>query len=84
MATGELQPRTGPDGDTLYVAPDEADTGSKGPFLAAYSSGDRSRRWGYFCTNCESFDCAMDSMGRVQCAVCTNTKKPDEWDAAHE
>ncbi len=84
MDSGELQSRSGPDGETLYVATDEADRGSKGPFLAAYSTSDRSRRWGYFCTNCESFDCAADSMGRVQCNVCTNTKKPDEWDAAHE
>lgn len=78
-----LEEREGPDG-TLYVALDEAERGQKGPFLVAYASPAREERWGYFCTNCETFDNAMDSMGRVQCNVCSNYKKPDEWDAAHE
>lgn len=89
-ATADLEPaddrlevRQGPEGP-LYVAYDEAEKGQKGPFLVAYGSPARGDRWGYYCTNCETFDNAMDSMGRVQCNQCSNYKKPDEWDAAHE
>ncbi|WP_255149187.1 DUF5816 domain-containing protein [Halorarius halobius] len=80
----ELDAVEGPDGDTLYVAHDEAERGSKAPFFVAYRDTDRERRWGYFCGNCESFVDAMDSMGRVQCDHCENFKRADEWDAAHE
>ncbi|MFB6172040.1 MAG: DUF5816 domain-containing protein [Haloarculaceae archaeon] len=81
--TTDLDARTGPDGTTLYTGR-EAERGNKGPFLVVYADPDRERRWGYFCTNCQTFDNAMDAMGRVQCNVCSNVKKPDEWDAAHE
>lgn len=79
-----METRDGPEGRTLYVARDEAERGSEAPFFVAYSDSDRASRWGFFCANCESFDNAMDSMGRVQCNVCSNFKRPDEWDAAHE
>ncbi|AHG04315.1 GNAT family acetyltraansferase [Halobacterium sp. DL1] len=72
------------DGETLYVAEDEAERGQDGPFLVVYRTPERERRWGWFCTNCESVDNAMDSMGRIECNVCGNFKKPDEWDSAHE
>ena len=75
---------TTPDGRTAYVAEDEGDRGSEGPFLVAYLDADRERRYGWFCTNCETLDNAMDTMGRIRCNVCGNTRKPEEWDAAHE
>ena len=84
VADDRLKAHEGPDGETLYVALDEAERGNKAPFLVVYTDQDRDDRWGYFCANCESFDNAMDSMGRVVCNVCSNYKKPDEWDAAHE
>ncbi|PSP89523.1 GNAT family acetyltransferase [Halobacteriales archaeon QS_4_69_34] len=74
---------TGAD-ETLYVAPGEAERGSKDPFFAVYATPEGDRRWGYFCGHCESFDNAMDSMGRIKCNRCANIRKPDEWDAAHE
>ena len=77
------EPREGPRGGTLYVSR-ETERGSVAPFLVAYADPDGRERWGYFCTNCETFDNAMDSMGRIQCNVCENFKRPDEWDAAHE
>ena len=72
------------DGRTVYVAETDGDIGSKGPFLIAYESRDRESRYGWFCTNCETVDTAMDSMGRIQCNHCGNLRKPTEWDAAHE
>ncbi|THE64807.1 GNAT family acetyltransferase [Salinadaptatus halalkaliphilus] len=72
------------DGETVYVSETDGDRGSKGPFLVTYASQERDHRYGWFCTNCESLDNAMDSMGRIKCNVCGNFRKPTEWDAAHE
>jgi hypothetical protein len=72
------------DEGTLYVAEDEGDRGQDGPFLVVYGSEDRDQRYGWYCTNCESIDNAMGSMGRIECNVCGNFRKPEEWDAAHE
>ncbi|WP_254278808.1 DUF5816 domain-containing protein [Haloarcula marina] len=79
-----MNAHAGPDGATLYVDRTDADIGTNGPFYVVYADADGERRWGYFCGNCETFDNAMDSMGRIRCNVCSNLRKPDEWDAAHE
>jgi hypothetical protein len=79
-----MDERTGPDGQPLWVDTADGERGAEGPFFVVYSDADRSRKWGFFCGNCESFETAMDSMGRIQCTDCGNLKKPDEWDAAHE
>ncbi|MBO4246356.1 MULTISPECIES: DUF5816 domain-containing protein [Halomicrobium] len=73
-----------PDGQALFVNRSESEIGSKGPFYVVYSDDEGTTRWGYFCSNCESVDNAMDAMGRVQCNECANVRKPDQWDAAHE
>lgn len=69
---------------SVYVARDEAERGSDGPFYVLYRTPDRERRWGYLCGNCESTNTAMDTMGRIVCNDCPNQRKPTEWDAAHE
>jgi len=79
-----METRTTDDGRRLYVARTETERGSKGPFYVVYSTEAKEQRWGYFCSNCETFDNAMDSMGRIQCNVCSNIHKAEEWDAAHE
>jgi hypothetical protein len=79
-----MEAKTTANGETLYVARSEDERGSKAPFFVVYETEDRDGRWGYFCGNCETFDNAMDSMGRIQCNVCSNVRKPEEWDAAHE
>lgn len=78
-----MDERTGPGGRTLYLA-STAENGNKGPFRVVYADSDAERRWGFFCTNCDSFDNAVDSMGRIQCNDCSNFHKAEEWDAAHE
>ncbi len=78
-----MERRRGPDGEPLYLA-DRAERGNKGPFRVVYAEPDGERRWGFYCANCESFDNAVDSMGRIQCNVCSNFHKAEEWDAAHE
>jgi hypothetical protein len=79
-----MDARSGPDGATLYVDTGAGERGSEGPFHTVYSDEGATRRWGYYCSNCESFVTVMDSMGRLKCPDCSNFKKPDEWDAAHE
>ena len=79
-----LESNTTDEGVTLFVDRSDADRGSKGPFYVVYTSDEATRRWGYFCGNCETFDNAMDTMGRIECNTCGNIRKPEEWDAAHE
>jgi ribosomal protein S18 acetylase RimI-like enzyme len=71
------------DGQDLYVNWAESDRGSKAPFYAAYSDEEGENLYGYFCSNCESFDTAMDSMERLECNDCGNQKKPVRWDASY-
>ncbi len=79
-----MKPRTTAEGETVYVSSTNGDRGSKAPFYAVYSGPEGNERYGWFCDNCESFDNAMDSMGRIQCNRCENFRKATEWDAAHE
>jgi len=79
-----MDEREGPDERALYVDREDGDIGTKGAFYVVYLDDERERRWGYFCDNCETFNNAMDSMGRIRCNDCSNLKKADEWDAAHE
>ncbi len=78
-----MEKRVGPEETTLYVS-SQRERGNKGPFRVVYADADGESRWGFFCTNCETFDNAVDSMGRIQCNVCSNYHKAEEWDAAHE
>ena len=76
-----LEPRETEAGETLYVDYGEREIGSDGPFFAAYRSQDREQRYGWFCSNCEAFDTAMDPMGRIVCNECGNRHKATRWDA---
>ncbi|MGM0604193.1 MAG: GNAT family N-acetyltransferase [Halobacteriota archaeon] len=71
------------DGEEVFVDSETSDRGSKGPFFTVYLSASRDDRYGQFCGNCESLSTAMDSMGRIQCTDCGNTRKPTRWDAAY-
>jgi late competence protein required for DNA uptake (superfamily II DNA/RNA helicase) len=75
---------TGPDGETLYVDSAMVERGSKAPFHVVYLDADRTARWGFWCSNCETLDTAVDAMGRIECNRCRNLHKAEEWDAAHE
>ncbi|MFB6094068.1 MAG: DUF5816 domain-containing protein [Halanaeroarchaeum sp.] len=72
------------DDTTLYLEADERLRGQAGDFVAAYRGDQRDALYGWYCTNCESLDNAMDTMGRIRCNECGNLRKPDRWDAAHE
>ena len=67
----------------LYLATDEREQGSAGPFYPAYSDADRNERYGYVCGCCDSTAVGMDPMGRIKCSDCSNARKPTNWDAAY-
>jgi hypothetical protein len=75
---------TGPDDTPLYVDRTQGTRGQNGPFYVVYEDEDGTERWGFFCSNCETVDNAVDAMGRIQCNQCSNRTKAEEWDAAHE
>lgn len=71
-------------GQFLYVDRSTGEIGSEAPFYIVYLDEERKRRWGYYCSNCEGLNTAMDTMGRIACNICPNRRMPTEWDAAHE
>ena len=77
-----LVARPGPEGD-LHVDFTRRERGSLGPFYPAYADADADDRYGWFCSNCDGFDTAMDTMGRIECTDCGNRRKPSRWDAAY-
>lgn len=79
-----MEPTDGPDGQTLYIDRSTGERGSEAPFYPVYVGQDGARRYGFACGNCGSLETAMDTMGRVRCGDCANSRKPDRWDAAHE
>ena len=68
---------------TGYAAYNERADGSVAPFYVVYADSDRSERYGYICGSCGSLGVAMDSMGRLDCNDCENSRKAAEWDAAY-
>ena len=71
------------DGREVYVDLEDASRGSLGPFFTVFADADRTERYGFQCGHCEALATAMDSMGRVECSDCGNTRKPTRWDAAY-
>lgn len=78
-----LEMRIAPDGEEVFLDYDEIERGSDAGFCAVYRGPRRERRWGWFCMACESFATNMDTMGRIQCQDCGNTRKPTRWDASY-
>jgi hypothetical protein len=79
-----LESATTGDGETVYIDTSTAERGSAGAFHPVFSDPDGTNRWGYYCSGCEGFDNAIDTMGRIVCNGCENVRKPDEWDAVNE
>ena len=60
------------DGKEVFVALDERDSGTEGPFFVTYTDEDHSERYGYYCSNCGSLDVSMDGSDRLECKDCGN------------
>lgn len=67
----------------VYADQTDPDGGSLGPFYRTYTDSERENRYGYQCGHCGSLATAMDSMERIECSDCGNTRKPVRWDAAY-
>jgi len=84
---GEVEPglesATTQDGETVFVDFDSGLHGSRSEFYPAYLDRGFKSRYGWFCSNCETFDVAMDSMDRMECNNCRNERKATRWDAAY-
>ncbi|UPM43771.1 GNAT family N-acetyltransferase [Halocatena salina] len=78
----DIETIMGNNGD-VHIDYDDAERGSVAPFFAAYNDTDRTDLYGYFCSNCDSLDIAMDAMGRAECNQCGNQRKATRWDAAY-
>mgnify|MGYP000392150113 FL=1 len=71
------------EGRAVYVDYTDSDTGSVGHFYTVWGDEAQTSQYGYFCANCDNLANAMDSMGRIECNHCGNTRKPTRWDAAY-
>lgn len=72
-----------PDPDDLFVAETERKVGTMSPFFAVYRTAPCEKRYGWYCSNCDGFRTAVDTMGRIECTDCSNCHKPRQWDAAY-
>ncbi|QCW02735.1 GNAT family N-acetyltransferase [Natrinema pallidum] len=61
------------DGDeTVYVARDEAESGTAASFFVTYEDAAHANQYGFYCSNCGSLDVSMGDMERLECAECGN------------
>lgn len=68
---GETTATTG-DGDEVFVAREEQESGTDAPFFVAYTDETHEDRYGYYCANCGSLDVTMDDAERLECPDCGN------------
>jgi ribosomal protein S18 acetylase RimI-like enzyme len=87
MATGaprlESGEATTPEGQTVFVAFDEGQQGSHAAFYPVYTDREHDELYGWYCGGCDGFEVAMDTMERLQCNECPNSRKASRWDAAY-
>ncbi|RBI62169.1 GNAT family N-acetyltransferase [halophilic archaeon] len=82
---GELTATT-EDGDRVYVAREETESGTEASFFVAYSEEAYEERYGYYCGNCGSLDTVVDDVGRIECGECGNvhaTRSSEEYDDSY-
>jgi ribosomal protein S18 acetylase RimI-like enzyme/ribosomal protein S27AE len=60
------------DGGTVYIARDEAESGTAASFYVTYEDEAHEQQYGYYCANCGSLDVQMDNMERIECGDCGN------------
>ncbi|RZH68407.1 GNAT family N-acetyltransferase [Natrinema altunense] len=58
--------------ETVYVARDEAESGTAASFFVTYEDADHADQYGFYCSNCGSLDVSMGDMERLECAECGN------------
>ena len=74
------------DGERVFLARDERDSGTEAPFLPAYTDEAHADRFGYYCANCGSLGVAMDDAERLDCPDCANAhaaRSSDSYDDSY-
>ncbi|ELY80034.1 DUF5816 domain-containing protein [Natrinema gari] len=59
-------------GETVYVARDEAESGTAASFFVTYEDAAHADQYGFYCSNCGSLDVSMGERDRLECAECGN------------
>lgn len=54
--------------------------GTEAPFYTV-EKDDEAYSW--LCGNCRTTEVAVDTMGRIVCSDCSNSKRPTDWDSAY-
>ncbi|MFC6766931.1 GNAT family N-acetyltransferase [Natrinema soli] len=61
------------DGETVYIARDEEESGTAASFFVTYEDEDQTEQYGFYCANCGSLDVSMNNMDRLECGDCGNS-----------
>ncbi|SEW17115.1 GNAT family N-acetyltransferase [Natrinema salifodinae] len=61
------------DGETVYIARDEEESGTAASFYTAYEDEDHADQFGFYCANCGSLDTSLGNMDRIECGDCGNS-----------
>lgn len=68
----ETTTATTEDGQEVFLARDERESGTDAPFFVVYTDEAHGDRYGYYCANCGSLDVTMDDTERLECGECGN------------
>lgn len=60
------------DGETMYIARDEEESGTAASFFVIYEDESHTEQYGFYCANCGSLDVSMNNMERLECGDCGN------------
>ena len=61
------------DGERVFVAREEEESGTEAPFYVTYTDENHAERFGFYCSNCGSLNVSMDDMDRLECQNCENS-----------
>ena len=79
----EVPEYTEAEGTRRPVDHDERIPGIDAPFFPVYASDTRDEQYGFFCSSCGSTEVAADDLDRLECPVCGNKHRAEEWDGAY-
>ncbi len=62
-------------GFTLYIDESDQIQGIRGAFYLVFDSNTCDSLWGYYCSNCSSFNKAVGPIWKLVCSECANFRK---------
>lgn len=67
----------------MFVDRDDGIPGDVATFYPLYHDESHDKRYGYYCSNCDSIVEIVDELDRIKCTECGNVHRPDDWDKAY-